>query len=89
MKQILTIVLFCFISISFSFAQNNLLTELETEIPTEIKYQLPAFKTLKIGNLQFLVLMKPIPKYNYYIVFLMEYNLALVESLFIKLMLQH
>lgn len=50
MKQI-TIILFCLFNISFAIAQDDLLNELESNTNLET-YELPAFKAMKIGNLQ-------------------------------------
>lgn len=48
-----TILIFFLLSLTFnSSAQEDLLEELSNESKEELQYQLPAFKALKIGNLQ-------------------------------------
>lgn len=50
-KKLLSLFLISFISFSVS-AQDDLLDELNEETKNDTSYELPAFKTMKIGNLQ-------------------------------------
>ena len=51
MKPYFSVVIFLFLSISIC-AQDDLLDELDALTEEEKKYELPAFKAMKIGNLQ-------------------------------------